>query len=73
MKLGGRIQNLTLDITLFMMIVRGQTLKEAADVQMLKTNELKKHLDEQRDTPLYQRLTEYYQDQKEKREKRQAA
>lgn len=66
-------QALTVDITLFLTIVRGLTIKQAAREQMLTESVLKAHIDNQKDTSLYARLTLYYTAEKIKRERRKAA
>lgn len=68
----GTIQKLTLDITLFFMIVRGLTLKESAREQMMPYELLKDYMDSQKGTDKYEFYRTKYEKEREERERKAA-
>lgn len=69
----GQIQKLTLDNTLFFLIVRKISLKEAAHLQQIRLKDLEKYMEEQKDTLQYKKLAAHYEKVRQEREGRKAA
>jgi hypothetical protein len=64
------VQNCTLDITLFFMIVRGLDMAEAAALQNLRPEVLEEHLKANEGSLLYEKLKRYYTALRRKRDER---
>jgi RecJ-like exonuclease len=64
----GTIQKLTLDITLFFTVRCGYTIKHAAAEQQLSPEVLRAYMNTMKDTEQYKRLTEYYREEKKRRQ-----
>jgi predicted amidophosphoribosyltransferase len=67
-RMDGQIQKLTLDITLFFTVRCGYTIKHAAAEQQLSPEVLRAYMNTMKDTEQYKRLTEYYREEKKRRQ-----